>query len=73
MHATGGLEIVRVCAEKCRNHGYVERKIRPKRADHATRVALALLSPVVPWLELLTIVRPDTLVRSDRGGESHLR
>ena len=42
---------------------YVEREIRPKRADNATRIALVLLSRVVAWRELLTIVRPDTLVR----------
>src|SRR5262245_6134692 len=42
---------------------YVERKVRPKRAINATRVALVLLSRLVAWQELLTIVRPDTLVR----------
>jgi hypothetical protein len=46
---------------------YVERKIRPKRADNATRIALVLLSCFVAWRELLTIVRPDTLVRWQRG------
>jgi hypothetical protein len=45
---------------------YVERKVRPKRADNATRVALVLLSRVVAWREVLTIVRPDTLVRWHR-------
>ena len=42
---------------------YVERKVRPKGADNASRVALVLLSRFVAWRELLTIVRPDTLVR----------
>ena len=45
---------------------YVERQARPKRADNATRITLALLSRVVAWRELLTIVRPDTLVRWHR-------
>ena len=45
---------------------YVERKVRPKRATNATRVALVLLSQVVAWRELLTIVRPDTFVRWHR-------
>ena len=45
---------------------YVERQIRPKRPDNATRLTLALLSPVVAWRELLTIVQPDTLVRWHR-------
>ena len=46
---------------------YVERKVRPKGADNASRVALVLLSRFVAWRELLTIVRPDTLVRWHRG------
>ena len=45
---------------------YVERKIRPRRADKATRAALVLLSRFVRWRELLTIVRPDTLLRWHR-------
>ena len=44
----------------------MERQIRPKRPDKATRVTLALLSRVVVWRELLTIVRPDTVVRWHR-------
>ena len=46
---------------------YVERKVRPKGADNASRVALVLLSRFVAWRELLTIVRPDTLVRWHRN------
>src|SRR5262245_20555541 len=45
---------------------YVERKVRPKRADNASRIALVVLSRFVDWRELLTIVRPDTLVRWHR-------
>lgn len=45
---------------------YVERQARPRRPDHATRITLALLSRFVAWRELLTIVRPDTLVRWHR-------
>jgi putative transposase len=45
---------------------YVERQARPRRPDNATRITLALLSHVVAWRELLTIVRPDTLVRWHR-------
>ena len=33
-----------------------------ERPDNATRITLTLLSRVVAWRELLTIVRPDTLV-----------
>ena len=45
---------------------YVERQVRPKRTDNATRVALVMLSRFVAWRELLVIVRPDTLVRWHR-------
>jgi putative transposase len=45
---------------------YIERKVRPRRADNPTRVALVLLSRCVAWRELLTVVRPDTLVRWHR-------
>jgi putative transposase len=45
---------------------YVEREIRPKRANNASRIALVVLSRFVEWRELLTIVRPDTLLRWHR-------
>jgi len=45
---------------------YIERQVRPRRTDNASRIALVLLSHVVDWRELLTIVRPDTLVRWHR-------
>jgi hypothetical protein len=45
---------------------YIERQVRPRRTDDASRIALALLSQLVGWRELLTIVRPETLVRWHR-------
>jgi putative transposase len=45
---------------------YVERQVRPHRTDNASRITLVLLSQYVEWRELLTIVRPDTLVRWHR-------
>ena len=45
---------------------YVERQVRPRRTNDASRIALVLLSPLVDWCQLLTIVRPDTLVRWHR-------
>jgi len=45
---------------------YIERQVRPRRTDNASRIALVLLSQFVDWRELLTIVRPDTLVRWHR-------
>ena len=45
---------------------YIERQVRLRRTDDASRIALVLLSQFVEWRELLTIVRPDTLVRWHR-------
>src|SRR5262245_879978 len=47
---------------------YVERKIRPRRADHATRLTLVGLSRLIAWRQLLLVVKPDTLVRWHRKG-----
>jgi putative transposase len=44
----------------------VERQVRPRRTDNASRIALVLLYRCVEWRELLTIVRPETLVRWHR-------
>jgi transposase InsO family protein len=46
---------------------YIERQVRPRRTDNASRIALVLLSQFVDWRELLTIVRPETLVRWHRN------
>jgi hypothetical protein len=47
---------------------YVERKVRPRRLEDAARIALVSLARVVDWRPLLTVVRPDTLVRWHRHG-----
>jgi hypothetical protein len=47
---------------------YVERNVRPRRLDDATRIALVALARVIDCRPLLTIVRPDTLVRWHRQG-----
>ncbi len=41
---------------------YLEREVKPRRADDATRVALVALSRLVEWRRLLVIVKPDTLI-----------
>src|SRR5262249_37458420 len=41
----------------------IERQVNPRRADHATRIALVGLSQLVDWRQLLVIVKPDTLIR----------
>src|SRR5713101_9942540 len=45
---------------------YVERQVRPRRADDATRIALVALSCLIDWRRLLTVVKPDTLIRWHR-------
>jgi hypothetical protein len=45
---------------------YVERQVKPRRADDATRIALAALSWLIEWRRVLTVVNPDTLVRWHR-------
>jgi putative transposase len=47
---------------------YLERQVKPRRADDATRMALVALSRFVDWRHLLTIVKPDTLLRWHRKG-----
>jgi transposase InsO family protein len=47
---------------------YLERQVKPRRADDATRLTLVALSRFVDWRRLLTIVKPDTLIRWHRQG-----
>jgi hypothetical protein len=47
---------------------YIERGIKPKRVDHATRVSLALFSRLFNWRDAVVIVRPATIVRWHRLG-----
>jgi transposase InsO family protein len=47
---------------------YVERGVKPRRPDVATRVSLALLSRLFDWRSSLIAVRPATLIRWHRAG-----
>jgi putative transposase len=47
---------------------YLERQVKPRRADNATRITLVALSRFVRWRDLLTIVKPATLIRWHRQG-----
>jgi transposase InsO family protein len=47
---------------------YLERQVKPRRADDATRIVLVALSWLVDWRRLLTVVKPDTLIRWHRKG-----
>jgi hypothetical protein len=45
---------------------YLERQVKPRRAKAATRLTLVLLSKLFVWREVLTVVKPETLIRWHR-------
>ena len=47
---------------------YVERRVKPRRVDAATRVSLMLLSRLFNWRSALVVVRPETMIRWHRMG-----
>jgi putative transposase len=47
---------------------YVERKKKPRRATAPVRFTLAQLSRFFEWRPILTVVKPDTLIRWHRKG-----
>jgi putative transposase len=47
---------------------YIERGIKPRRLDHATRVRLALFTRMCDWRATVVNVRPATIVRWHRLG-----
>src|SRR5437867_1499857 len=47
---------------------YIERGIKPRRVDHATRVSLAVFSRLCDWRQSVVNVRPSTMVRWHRLG-----
>jgi putative transposase len=47
---------------------YVERGVKPRRIDAATRVSLAFLSRLFEWRSALLVVRPERLLRWHRAG-----
>ena len=47
---------------------YLERQVKPRRADPATRVALVVLARVIDGTSRLTGVKPETLIRWHRAG-----
>jgi hypothetical protein len=46
----------------------VERQVKPRRADDATRIVLVALSRLIDWRRVLTVVKPDTLICWHRKG-----
>jgi len=47
---------------------FQERKVKPRRADDATRWTMATLSRMFPWRNTLVNVKADTLIRWQRKG-----
>src|SRR5216684_8526374 len=47
---------------------YVERQVKPRRADDSTRITLVALSSLIEWRRMLTVVQPATLTRWHRKG-----
>ena len=47
---------------------YIERGIKPKRVDYATRVSLALFTRLLDWRNAVVNVHPSTMVRWHRLG-----
>lgn len=46
----------------------IERQVKPRRLDDAARIALVLLTRLIDGRQLLTVVRPHTLVRWPPSG-----
>jgi hypothetical protein len=51
---------------------HVERGVKPRRVDPATRVSLAILSRRFEWRSALVVVRPETLIRWRRAGHQRI-
>ena len=47
---------------------YQERRVKPRRADDATRITVVALSQFLEWRQLLTVVKPKTLIGWHRKG-----
>ena len=47
---------------------FIERGVKPRRVDGATRVSLAVLSRLFDWRDAVVIVRPATIIRWHRLG-----
>ena len=47
---------------------FIERGVRPRRVDAATRVSLVVLTKLFEWRGALVVVQPATLLRWHRAG-----
>ena len=46
---------------------YIERRIKPRRLDHATRVGIALFTRLFDWRDTLVDVQPVTIALAPAG------
>jgi hypothetical protein len=46
---------------------FIERGVRPRRVDAATRVSLIVLAKLFEWRDALMVVQPATLLRWHRA------
>src|SRR6476469_1785539 len=49
---------------------FIERGVRPRRVDAATRVSLAILARMFDWQKALVVVQPATMIRWRTSGTS---
>jgi putative transposase len=47
---------------------FLERGVRPRRVDSASRVSLAVLAKLFEWRSALVVVQPATMIRWHRAG-----
>lgn len=47
---------------------FLERGVRPRRVDSASRVSLAVLAKLFEWCSALVVVQPATMIRWHRAG-----
>src|SRR5215472_13765058 len=47
---------------------YLDRRVKPRRANTATKLTLVFLSRRFAWREALTVVKPEPLIRWHREG-----
>jgi hypothetical protein len=47
---------------------YLERQVKPRRVKAATRLTMVLFSKLFVWREVLTVIKPETLIRWHRQG-----
>ena len=58
----------RTCSSRKQLVLYLERNVKPRRAQRATKLSLVLLSTLFAWRDALSVVKPETLIRWHQKG-----